>query len=114
MGSSGFLVQRTERAAILLAVLLPLAACTTTQQSLPTRDTAFAAGVELPVGEGREILVNECLNCHELAALELFRDFYDRDLWRSLVISMRANGAEVDDTEVDVLADYLARHFGTQ
>lgn len=114
MGSSDCRARRTNWSAMLYGMLLLCAACTTTQQSMPTTGNAFAAGVELPVGEGREILVTECLNCHELAALELFRDFYDRDLWRSLVISMRANGAEVDETEVDVLSDYLARHFGIQ
>lgn len=114
MGSFGCQVRRTDRSAVLFGMLLVSAACTTTQQPVSTPDAAFAAGVELPVGEGREILITECLNCHELASLELFKDFYDRDLWRSLVISMRANGAEVDDAEVDVLSEYLARHFGTQ
>lgn len=58
------------------------------------------------------MLVTECLNCHELAVLELFKGFYTRDSWRSLVLSMRAHGAEVDDAEVEVLSDYLAQHFG--
>ena len=70
-------------------------------------------GVDLPPGEGRAILETQCLVCHELGALTLFEDFYGRDRWRALVITMRANGAVVDDDEVEVLADYLARHFGT-
>jgi mono/diheme cytochrome c family protein len=69
--------------------------------------------VELPPGAGRAILQRQCLNCHELDALELFSGFYGRDRWRSLVITMRDNGAVVDDGEVEVLAAYLARHFGT-
>jgi len=73
---------------------------------------AFEAGVELPAGAGREILVSECLNCHELAVLELFANFYNRDSWHELVISMRANGADVDDAEVELVSDYLAQHFG--
>lgn len=72
---------------------------------------AVAAG-SLPAGDGRGILERECLSCHELDALELFSDFYSRDQWRSLVITMRGNGAQVDDDEVEVLATYLARHFG--
>jgi hypothetical protein len=67
----------------------------------------------LPAGEGRNILINECLNCHELDALELFRDFYDQQRWRSLVETMRDNGAQVDDREADILAGYLAVNFGT-
>ncbi|MDX1562924.1 MAG: cytochrome c [Gammaproteobacteria bacterium] len=72
-----------------------------------------AASARLPPGDGRAILERECLNCHELDALRLFEDFYGRERWRSLVITMRDNGAEVDDGEVEVLAAYLARHFGT-
>jgi mono/diheme cytochrome c family protein len=71
------------------------------------------AGLALPPGEGRGILERQCLSCHELEALALFSGFYDRERWRSLVITMRANGAEVDDAEVEIVADYLARHFGT-
>jgi hypothetical protein len=73
-----------------------------------------AGAVEgLPDGAGRSILERECLNCHELDALELFKGFYTRERWRSLVMTMRDNGAVVDDEEVEVLAAYLARHFGT-
>lgn len=68
----------------------------------------------LPSGQGREILEHECLRCHELDALTLFRDFYGREQWRALVMTMRDNGAELDDAQVDVLARYLARHFGTE
>lgn len=67
----------------------------------------------LPAGAGRDILVTECLNCHELDALELFKDFYNKERWQSLVLTMRENGARVDDRQVDILAEYLAQHFGT-
>ena len=73
---------------------------------------AFQAGVELPAGQGRDVLVSACLGCHELTALELFRGFYTRDSWRSLIVTMRANGAQVDDADVEMIADYLAEHFG--
>jgi len=86
-----------------------LAACATVATQAPGN----APGIGLPPGAGREILVNQCLNCHELGALELFQGFYDRERWRSLVITMRGNGAVLDDDEVEVLAGYLAEHFGT-
>lgn len=79
----------------------------------PAPQTALPSAGALPTGEGRDILVRECLNCHQLDALELFRGFYTEDRWRSLVLTMRENGAEVDDRQVDVLAEYLAQHFGT-
>jgi len=72
-----------------------------------------AAARNLPPGEGRVVLERECLKCHELDAIELFSGFYNRDRWRSLVLTMRANGANVDDAEVEVLAAYLARYYGT-
>lgn len=114
MASSGFLARSARASVPALGLLVLCAACTTTRQSAPPPATAFEAGVELPEGTGKEILVSECLNCHELAALELFSSFYDRSSWRSLVISMRANGAEVDDAEVELVSDYLARHFGVE
>lgn len=84
-----------------------VAACATTGSS-PDPDPALV----LPPGEGRAILEHECLRCHELDALALFRDFYGREQWRALVLTMRENGARVDDEQVAVLADYLARYFG--
>lgn len=125
MGSSGFRARRTDEAAALLGLLAACAACTTIEPpqsaapaatrvttSEPPAAPAFEAGVELPPGQGRDILVTECLICHELTAIELFKGFYTRDNWRQLVVSMRANGAQVDDVEIDVLSDYLAQHFG--
>ena len=70
------------------------------------------AGVALPEGQGREILVESCTSCHELRSLVLFKGFYTRDLWRDLVLTMVEQGAEVDGAEVEMLADYLGLHFG--
>jgi mono/diheme cytochrome c family protein len=72
----------------------------------------FEAGVDLPEGTGREILVASCLSCHGLEALPLFKGFYTRDSWRTLVVTMQAHGAQVDAAEIEVLADYLAQYFG--
>jgi hypothetical protein len=113
---------RTRNTALLLGLLGLLAAggaCTTTQTSAPAPAVepqappqAFEAGVELPAGRGREILIASCLGCHELTTLPLFAQFYTRDSWRTLVLTMKEQGAEVDGTEIEALADYLARHFG--
>jgi cytochrome c5 len=73
--------------------------------------TAVDAGVTLPDGQGREILVRACLACHDLGGLELFSGFYRRDDWRALVLTMQAHGADIDSTDVETLADYLALHF---
>jgi competence protein ComEA len=109
MASSGCRA-RTEKACLLLGLLATCWACTTT----PAREDApaFDAGVELPAGPGREILIASCLSCHELTALPLFASFYTRDSWRALVLTMKEHGAPVDGDDIEVLADYLARHFG--
>jgi hypothetical protein len=72
----------------------------------------FEAGVELPAGVGRDLLVGQCLGCHDLSALPLFAPFYTRDTWHTLVVTMQAHGATVDNADIEVLADYLAQHFG--
>jgi hypothetical protein len=109
MGSSGCQTIRIDLRLALSGLLVMLGGCA---MQPPVR--TYEAGVELPDGPGRAILVNQCLVCHELESLELFKDFYNRELWRTLVVSMRANGAEVSDGEVEVLSDYLGRHFGVE
>ena len=47
-------------------------------------------------------------------ALPLFKGFYTRDSWRTLVLTMKEHGADVDGAEIEVLADYLAQHFGPE
>lgn len=74
--------------------------------------TAFEPGVELPPGQGRDILYGACLGCHELTALSLFKGFYTRDSWHALVVTMQQNGADVTDDDIEVLSDYLTLHFG--
>jgi hypothetical protein len=94
--------------------VLGLLACGACATQAPKPAPAYDAGVELPEGRGREILVGSCLACHDLGGLALFKGFYTRDSWRDLVLTMRENGAQVDGAEVEVLADYLEQHFGPQ
>lgn len=74
---------------------------------------AFEAGIELPAGQGRDLIVESCLGCHDLTAVPLFAPFYTRDSWRALLVTMQAHGADVDNAEIDALADYLVQNFGT-
>lgn len=108
MGSSGCraLIKKS------VSVLGLLAACGGCAVQSPTSTPPVAVGVDLPDGHGREILVASCVSCHDLGGLQLFKGFYTRDSWRSLVLTMKENGAEVDAAEIEVLADYLAQHFG--
>ena len=93
----------------MLGLLVACADCTTRSTVL---EPPSEAGVELPEGQGRTILIASCLDCHELGVLALFKGYYTRDSWRALVLTMIENGAEVDGAEVEVLADYLEQNFG--
>ena len=115
MGSFG--CPRTRNSAFrltLLGLVAALGACATAPSARvePTRaPPAFKAGVDLPSGPGRDLLVSSCLGCHDLTTLPLFAPFYERDRWHTLVVTMQAHGADLDDAEVELLADYLAQHF---
>jgi hypothetical protein len=82
----------------------------------PAASTAAATftdpGIELPLGAGRDILLADCLGCHDLGGLDLFKGYYGREDWRTMVLTMAAHGATIDASEVEQLADYLALHFG--
>ncbi len=73
---------------------------------------AAAPGDELPDGEGRKILTAACTTCHDLSEVTKLRGFYTRAQWRDVVVTMKEYGAAVDDTQIDVLADYLTQHLG--
>jgi hypothetical protein len=71
-------------------------------------------GIELPAGQGREILLARCLGCHNLGGLELFDDFYTREDWHQLLETMVAHGAAIDAEELEVVADYLGLNYSRQ
>jgi competence protein ComEA len=75
---------------------------------------AAAPEDELPEGEGKKILVSSCTACHDLTEVTKFRGYYDGKQWRDIVITMMDYGAPVDEKQVDILADYLAKNLGKQ
>jgi competence protein ComEA len=75
---------------------------------------AAAPEDDLPEGEGKKILVSSCTACHDLSEVTKFRGYYDRKQWRDIVVTMMEYGAPVDEKQVDILADYLAKNLGKQ
>ena len=72
---------------------------------------AFAqAPVQLPPGEGRDIVAVACSQCHTPAIITYMRK--SAAGWREHVYDMFVRGAQVTDTEMDVVVDYLATNFG--
>jgi competence protein ComEA len=67
---------------------------------------------DLPDGDGKQILLTSCTACHDLTEVTKFRGYYTRDEWRDIVRTMVEYGAKVQDKDIDVLVDYLAKNFG--
>jgi hypothetical protein len=68
--------------------------------------------VDLPEGEGKEILLRACTSCHTLREVTKFKGYYRREEWRDIIETMVAYGAKLDDSQATVLVDYLTKHFG--
>ena len=83
-----------------LAVLLGLAATPT------LADDDFKT---LPAGQGRDVMVRVCSQCHspEIAAQQNL----DAQGWKDLVNQMANNGANATDAEFDTITKYLSASF---
>lgn len=73
---------------------------------------SYEPGIELPEGEGRELLVNACTKCHDLKGLPAYQGYWGRQRWRNMVETMVKNGASLDESQVAVVTDYLTEFFG--
>jgi cytochrome c5 len=65
-----------------------------------------------PADPGQVILNRACTVCHNLGEITKFKGYYNRDQWADVVRTMRADGAQVQDSEVPALVDYLFRTYG--
>jgi mono/diheme cytochrome c family protein len=71
---------------------------------------AVRADVDLPQGPGKDILENNCGECH---GVERVADkAWTKDKWRATVKDMVSRGAELKPEEIDTLVDYLSTYFG--
>jgi cytochrome c5 len=80
-----------------------------------TASNAFAASQKeidsFPDGPGRKVLEASCTFCHKLTEVSKFRGFYSKENWRDIVATMIAYGARVEESQIPVLVDYLAKSF---
>jgi cytochrome c5 len=65
-----------------------------------------------PPEPGQAILNRACTVCHTLGEITKFKGYYGRDQWADVVRTMRADGAQVQDSEVPALVDYLFKTYG--
>jgi hypothetical protein len=73
---------------------------------------SFPPGIELPPGTGQALISEACTKCHDLKGLPAFKGYWNRDRWLSMIEIMINHGAELEPEEVNLVADYLAQHFG--
>jgi mono/diheme cytochrome c family protein len=65
---------------------------------------------QFPSGEGREIVVGACTQCH---APSVFTDLREGpNAWRQQVYDMVLRGAQVGPDNIDTVVNYLATNFG--
>jgi len=65
---------------------------------------------DLPEGEGKDILLRMCANCHEVDRVTTAK--YPRKQWADVVDDMVSRGAEGSDADAKILVAYLTRNFG--
>lgn len=69
-----------------------------------------AVSQDLPQGEGKRLLEERCVSCHNLKPVVSLQQ--SEDAWRKLVVKMVAYGAQLNGKEVDVATAYLTSSFG--
>jgi mono/diheme cytochrome c family protein len=63
----------------------------------------------LPAGEGRDVMIRVCSQCHE--AEKVVGQENDERGWKELVDQMASNGAQATDEELAAIVKYLAKAF---
>ena len=68
-----------------------------------------ALAQDLPEGKGKDIVENVCGQCHGLK--QVTDSARTPDEWKDLVNEMIGNGAMLDDEQIPIVVDYLAKSF---
>jgi len=58
----------------------------------------------------RDLVLDICTSCHDLARVKIQE--LSKQEWAGLIKGMVSEGSVVSDEEMDLIVDYLARHFG--
>ena len=96
----------------LFRILMCTCLCGNVLAAEPEREY-YEPGIELPAGEGRELIVRACTRCHTLDGVPAYRKYWGYDRWLPMVENMIKHGAELNEVEKIVVTHYLARYFGT-
>jgi len=69
---------------------------------------AIAKPADLPPGEGREILIRDCVGCHKAEDFASYR--HTKEEYRAIVSRMGAR-AQAPDKDLDEITAYLSQSF---
>lgn len=72
----------------------------------------LAKAADLPAGEGRDLLVQQCSGCHDLSMV--LGDRHTEADWSHVVANMVDAGAELNDAQFTTLVKYLAKNLGPE
>lgn len=100
---------RSNFSRVLVVFVTALVLATSLAAASPPSAATADEHPTLPAGEGRELMIRVCSQCHEpeMAADQQF----DEAGWKSLVDQMAAKGADATDAEFEQIVRYLATAF---
>jgi len=70
----------------------------------------FGFGQDLPDGEGKALLENNCSFCHSMERLQ--GKNYGKQYWEDVIAEMREKGSPLSEEDVPSLVSYLVKTFG--
>lgn len=96
---------------VLAVLLLCLAAVTVAAAESGVE--YYEPGIELPAGEGRELILKACTRCHNLEGVPAYRKYWGFERWLPMVDNMVKHGAPLNEEEKITVTRYLAKFYGT-
>jgi len=112
MKSSPLLYRRSSLNFTFIRALVPLAGAFALSVALAAsaqNDPAKDDHPTLPPGEGRDVMIRVCSQCHQpenVVGQEL-----DEAGWKGVVDQMASNGADASEAELKQIVQYLAKAF---
>jgi cytochrome c5 len=73
---------------------------------------ASAHAQDLPNGAGKDLVMNVCTQCHDLARITSKNR--TKEEWNDTVDKMAMRGAKASDEEFETIVTYLAKYFGKE
>lgn len=74
--------------------------------------TGQAGAQQLPDGEGKDLVMRLCTQCHDVDQVTDLKQ--NKDAWRKTVNKMIDRGAEGTDAEFETIINYVSKYFGEQ